>query len=54
MLVVIFIMWPRVSVSANRINEILETEARIKDGSKTEGLPGVEGELEFRNVLFLQ
>jgi ATP-binding cassette subfamily B multidrug efflux pump len=52
MLVVIFIMWPRVSVSANRINEILETEARIKDGSKTEGLPGVEGELEFRNVSF--
>ena len=53
MLVVIFIMSPREClVSANRINEILETEAKIKDGSKTEGLPGVEGELEFRNVSF--
>ncbi len=52
MLVVIFIMWPRVSVSAKRINEILDAEARIKDGNKTDGLPGVEGEVEFRNVSF--
>lgn len=52
MLTMIFIMLPRASVSAKRINEVLETEARITDGSITEGEPGREGEVEFRNVSF--
>ena len=52
MLVMIFIMFPRASVSARRINEVLDTEANISDGGETEGLPGVAGEVEFKNVSF--
>ena len=52
MLMMIFIMLPRASVSAKRINEVLDTKATIKDGSKTEGKAGQEGEIEFRNVSF--
>jgi ATP-binding cassette subfamily B protein len=52
MLVMIFTMLPRASVSANRINEVLETEPAILDGEKTEGLDGIEGEIEFKNVSF--
>ncbi|MCL2747554.1 MAG: ABC transporter ATP-binding protein/permease [Oscillospiraceae bacterium] len=52
MLVMIFIMFPRASVSAKRINEVLDTEPCIIDGAVREGLPGQEGEVEFRNVSF--
>ncbi len=52
MLVMIYIIWPRVSVSAKRILEVLETRTSIADGRRTEGLPGVVGEVEFRNVSF--
>nr|WP_318684073.1 ABC transporter ATP-binding protein [uncultured Acetatifactor sp.] len=52
LLVMIFIMLPRASVSAKRINEVLDTEPRIIDGNRTEGLPGKEGEVEFRHVSF--
>lgn len=52
MLMMIFIMLPRASVSAKRINEVLDTKATIKDGSKTEGKAGQEGEIEFTNVSF--
>ena len=52
MLVMIFIMLPRASVSAKRINEVLDTHPQIKDGIKTEGTPGITGEIEFRNVGF--
>lgn len=52
MLTIIFIMLPRVSVSARRINEVLETESSIVDGSGAEGLEGHEGEIEFKNVSF--
>ena len=52
LLTMIFIMLPRASVSAKRINEVLDTEPRIKDGERTEGLPGKEGEVEFRHVSF--
>jgi ATP-binding cassette subfamily B protein len=52
MLVMIFVLWPRASVSAKRINEVLETAPSIHDGSKTEGEAGKEGEIEFRNVSF--
>lgn len=52
MLVMMFIMLPRASVSAKRINEVLDTEPSILDGSETEGKPGVVGEVEFRSVSF--
>ncbi len=50
MLVIIFIMVPRASVSAKRINEVLDTKPKILDGTKTEGT--TVGEVEFRNVSF--
>ena len=49
-MVIIFIMVPRASVSAKRINEVLETEPSVRDGSFTEGLS--QGVVEFRNVAF--
>ncbi|MBA4347657.1 MAG: multidrug ABC transporter ATP-binding protein [Clostridiales bacterium] len=52
MLVMIFVLWPRASVSAKRINEVLETAPSILDGKKTQGEPDKEGEIEFRNVNF--
>lgn len=52
MLVMIFILWPRASVSAKRINEVLDTTPTILDGYKDEGLNGLVGEVEFRNVSF--
>lgn len=52
MLVMIFIMLPRASVSAKRINEVLDTKPQIADGDRTEGQPGVVGEIEFRSVSF--
>ncbi|MFK4311020.1 ATP-binding cassette subfamily B multidrug efflux pump [Bacillus sp. RC242] len=52
MVSMIFIMLPRATVSAKRIMEVLETEATIKEGTVTEGKPGIVGEIEFRNVSF--
>lgn len=52
MLVMMFIMLPRASVSAKRINEVLDTKPGILDGTGTEGKPGVVGEVEFRSVSF--
>jgi len=52
MLVMIFIMLPRASVAANRINEVLDTVPAIKDGKNKEGLSEREGEIEFKNVSF--
>ncbi len=50
MLVMIFMMLPRATVSAKRINEILDTKSSIKDG---QGAAPVErGTVEFRNVSF--
>lgn len=52
MLSMIFIMLPRASVASKRINEVLDTEAKIIDGTATEGKAGVTGDIEFRNVSF--
>ncbi len=52
LLVMIFIMLPRASVAANRINEVLDTDIAMKDGEKLQGLDGVKGEVEFKNVSF--
>ena len=54
----IFILLPRAQVSANRILEVLNTESRIKDGTKNgeelvrgRGM-GQTGSVEFKNVSF--
>ncbi len=52
LLVIIFMMYPRASVSAKRVNEVLNTKPIIKDGSETEGKPGFTGEVTFKNVGF--
>ena len=52
MLVVIFIMLPRASVSAKRINEVLDTKPRIQDGIETDSKTGLRGEVVFRSVNF--
>ena len=52
MLVVIFIMLPRASVSAKRILEVLETNPTITDGTVKETPGDIKGEIEFRNVSF--
>ena len=52
MLAMIFMMLPRAQVSANRINEVLDTEPNIKDGTKEDGIKGMTGTVEFKNVSF--
>jgi ATP-binding cassette subfamily B protein len=52
MLVMIFVLWPRASVSARRINQVLEMEPTILDGNITDGKEGVQGEIEFQKVSF--
>ena len=52
MLVMIFVLLPRASVSAKRINEVLDTEASIEDGHAAEGKAGEKGEIRFQNVSF--
>lgn len=50
MLAIIFIMYPRASISADRINEVLDTKCKIKDGKISEGKS--KGKVEFKNVSF--
>lgn len=52
MLTMMFIMLPRVLVSARRINEVLDTEISLKDGSLEIPDTNVQGQIEFRNVSF--
>lgn len=52
MLVMIFVILPRASVSAKRINEVLDTEATINDGTLCETPAGIKGQIEFKNVNF--
>ena len=52
MIIMIFVMLPRASVSAKRINEVLNTKPKILDGSATAGKPGVAGEVVFKSVSF--
>lgn len=52
MLVMIFILLPRATVSAKRINEVLETKPVIMDGDKKDGEVGVQGTIEFKHVSF--
>ena len=50
MLVMIFMLFPQAQVSAERINEVLDTQAHIKEGKKTD-CPQT-GTVEFRDVSF--
>lgn len=52
MLVMIFMMLPRASVSAKRINEVLDTRPTITDSTEIVVANGNEGEIEFRDVSF--
>lgn len=50
MLDMIFMMLPAAQVSAERINEVLERDVNIKEGSVSEG--NEQGTVEFKNVSF--
>ena len=53
MISMVSIMLPRASVSANRINEIIETEEAIKDSNEPKKLDSNrKGLVEFKNVSF--
>lgn len=53
MISMISIMLPRASVSANRINDVIETEPAIKDKEETKEFnPNKKGLVEFKNVCF--
>ena len=52
MLAVIFIMYPRASVSADRIAEVLDSRTHIKDGNINTDTTDKKGEIEFKNVSF--
>lgn len=52
MLAMIFMLIPRASVSAERINEVLESDISIKEGTLEKGKDNQEGTIEFKNVSF--
>lgn len=52
MLVIVFILMPRASVAAKRINEVLDTEIKIKNGATSQEIVSAVGEIEFKNVSF--
>lgn len=51
MMSMIFVIIPRATVSAKRINEVLETSSKIKDGTFS-GETEEKGSIEFKNVSF--
>ena len=52
MLAVIFMIVPRASVSAKRINEVLDEKVAIEDNPETKVVPMETGTVEFKNVSF--
>ena len=50
MLVMIFMLYPQAQVSAERINEVLETKPHVTEGARTTA--SEQGTLEFRDVSF--
>ncbi len=52
MMVMIFIIAPRASVSAQRIKEVLNTVPKIIDGKLNASDTKLKGEIEFKNVSF--
>ena len=51
MLAMIFMMWPRASISAKRINEVLNEEIAVTEGNFN-GTTKTIGTVEFKNVSF--
>lgn len=51
MLAIVFVIYPRSSVSAKRIMEVLDTNSNIKEGNKTK-TNNETGTVEFKNVCF--
>lgn len=51
MLAMIFMIWPRAQVSASRINEVLDTQISILEGS-FDGVCDQKGCIEFKDVSF--
>ena len=52
MLAMIFMMMPRAQVSAERVNEVLDTDITIKDGDINTDTTDEKGTVEFKNVSF--
>ena len=52
MLALIFMILPRASVSARRINEVLDSDISIVDGRRYIRDTKIKGEIEFKNVSF--
>ena len=52
MLAMIFMMVPRASISAKRINDVLDTDVAVKEGFVTSNDNNIKGTVEFRNVSF--
>ena len=52
MLAMIFMIWPRAKVSANRINELLDQKISITDGKLSRKNAKEVGTVEFKNVSF--
>ena len=52
MLTMIFMIMPRAKVSANRINEVLESKESITDGKYDHKLTKEKGTVEFKDVSF--
>lgn len=50
MLIMIFMMFPQAQVSAERINEVLNTKNNIDEGTSNDKI--VKGTIEFKNVSF--
>lgn len=52
----VFVLWPRADVSAQRVLEVLDTEPLVKDGRESAAEKALEtaarGTVEFRNVSF--
>lgn len=52
LMTVVLIVYPRASVSAKRINEVLDTEITITDGDIDHDVNNLHGVVEFKNVSF--
>ena len=52
MLTMLFIIYPRASVSMNRVNEVLDTKPNIKYGNINKDQTNLKGVIEFKNVSF--
>jgi len=52
MLAMIFMMIPRAGVSASRINEVLDTDITVVDGTINRNITDEVGTVEFKNVSF--